>query len=164
MRLRQSIERWLLGQRFVLRTALSEEECKRRIAQYSTGLFPPPVTKEPAAVWKGNKVYVWVPYERRGPWVVARMRATGDSTEIDGRAGVDFANLWGTLAVEAAVLWAVLTSDPSDPVLWGLLLLPIVYYLVWRNSPHGEHLIDFLAGVLAADDVLARKGDPIVRV
>jgi len=162
--LKDSIERWLFGRRFYLRSPLNEEECKRRIGLYSSGAFTPPVTDDPVAIWKRDKVYLWMPFQRRGPWLVARMRSTGDSTEIIGRAGVDFTYVWATLALEAALVSVVLIPSPAEPLALGVLLLPIAIYFLRRNSPYGDHLIDFLIDLLDAEDVLARKGDPIVRV
>jgi hypothetical protein len=162
--IKETARRWLFGRRFYLRSPLNEEECKRRIGLYSSGAFIPPVTDDPVAISKRGKVYVWMPFQRRGPWLVARMRTTGETTEIIGRAGVDFPNLWGTLALEAVLIGAVLIPRPADPLSWGLLILPIVFYFLRRRSPNGDHLIDFLIELLGAQDVLARKGDPIVRV
>jgi hypothetical protein len=76
---------------------------------------------------------------------------------------MDFTNLWATLAFEA-VLIVGLIAGPADPLSWGLLLLPIALYFLRRNSPYGDHLIDFLIDLFDGEDVLARKGDPIVRV
>jgi hypothetical protein len=164
MAIKETAEKWLWGRRFYLRSPLNEEECKRRIGLYSSGAFIPPVTDDPVAIWKRGKVYVWMPFQRRGPWLVARMGSTGDSTEIIGRAGVDFTSLWGALALEAVLIGVVLVPSPADPLSWVLLLLPIVFYFLRRNSPHGDRLIEFLVELLGAEDVLVRKGDPIVRV
>jgi len=160
---KQTIVRWLFGQRFHLHSPLSEIECKRRMGQFSSGAFAPPVTDDPVAICKRQRVYVWLPFQRRGPWLVGRLRSTGDSTEITGRAGVDFTSLAAAVGMEALLIGVVILPAPHDPFGWALLLFPIAAFFYLRKSPYGDDLIYFLQQLLDAQNLFARNGDPIQR-
>ena len=157
------VSNWLLGERFHLRTSLDEAECKRRIAQYSGGGFIPSVTDDPVAFFKWNRLYVGMPDTARGPWLTGKLRTSGGTTEVMGRAGVDYSNLWGAIAMETLFVWFLLVPEPADPLSWSILIVPFLFYLVRRQSRHGGRLIDFLQQLLDAEDVTSRKGDPMAR-
>jgi hypothetical protein len=159
-----SVTRWLVGQPFRLRSPLDEQECRRRIGLYSSGAFTPPVTADPVAVCKGNRVYLWMPFQRRGPWLKAKLQTYGSQTELVGRSGADFVTLIGSATLEVVFVWWLLTGDARDPFAWLLLGAPVLMFLLQRKSPHGEQLIDFLKQLLEAEDMLERKGDPILQL
>lgn len=121
------------------------------------------MTDIPTAFFKWGQLYVGMTDTWRGPWLIGRLRSTVGGTEIVGRAGVDYVNLWGALGLEAVLVFFVVIPMPTVPISWFLLLVPIVSYLLRRQSPYGGRLIDFLTELLDAEDVLARKGDPITR-
>lgn len=160
----QTLRRWLVGESFHLRTNLSEAECQQRFARYLPDIgLSPPVTGDPAVVWKYNRVYVWLPWVNRGPRLVGKLRPSGQGVEIVGRAGADDVSLIAALAMEAIIVKGLLTYGPLDPILWALPLAPVAIFLWHRNSPDGGHLIDFLGQLLGAEDVLARKGNAVIR-
>lgn len=162
--LKKALDRWVFGERFYFRSPLDEGECKRRIGLYSSGLFVPSVTSDLIAAWKGDRVYVTMQLGRRSPMLVGKLRPLGTGTEIVGRSGGDTTTFWLCIGLAAFFAWKLLTLAPTEPIAWSILLLPFATFFLLRRSPHGEHLIDFLQQLLDAEDVLARSGDPFVRV
>src|SRR5206468_5018372 len=61
--LKQALDKWLFGERFDLRSPLSQSECKLRIAQYAPGLTPS-VTTDFTAYSFGNRVVVGMQLDR----------------------------------------------------------------------------------------------------
>jgi hypothetical protein len=166
---KQALDQWLFGERFHLRSPLTQGECKRRIAQYSTGLTPS-VTTDLNAFCIGDRVFVNMQLDRttrfvrRTPVLVGKMRPTGSSTEIIGRSGGDLIAFWLSVAMEMFLAWNLLLFAPGEHVLWLTLLFPAAALILLRRSREGGQLIDFLQQLLEAENVLTRAGDPIVRV
>lgn len=167
--LKQAVEEWLFGERFNLRSSLDKHECKRRIREYNAGLTPS-VTTDYSAFCMANRVFVNMQLARtiqfrHTPSLMGKMStAPAGGTEIVGRSGGDLTTLGLSTGMEIVVAWAVITVAPAEPLAWLILLLPIVHFILMRRSHQGEKLIDFLQQLLEAEVVLARRGDPIVRV
>jgi hypothetical protein len=154
---------WFLGERFHLRTALAEGECRRRIGLYSSDGLIPSVTDDPVAFFKWNRLHVGVTHTWRGPWLVGKMRSTGAGTEVIGRTGADYMTFWSALGFFVLILWTMVPVASTDPAMWAVLFVPVLFYVARRPSRHGERLIDFLQDLLDAEDVRTRTADPIAR-
>jgi hypothetical protein len=143
---------------------LSESECEHRIEEISRSTsFVADATGKPAITWKplfGRKrVHAWYPAEARSPWLRGTFQSDGTGAIIVGRSGADFLTLFAAGALEAVIVYMAVRAGTLEVV--PLALLPVVYFILRRSSPHGEQLIDFVQQVLEAEDVLARRGDPI---
>jgi hypothetical protein len=123
----------------------------------------PPVTEDPAVVWKYGRLYVWLPWVNRGPRLAGRLRPSGQGVEIVGRAGADDISLVAAIAMETVIFSGLLNIGPLGSLLWALPLVSAVIFLWKRSSPNGGRLVGFLAHLLDAEDVLARKGHVVFR-
>lgn len=166
--LKRALNRWLFGERFVLRSPLSIEECERRIAQYNPALTPS-LTTDYTAYSFGNRIVVGMQldrsseYPRGTPSLVGKMQSAGSGTEIVGRSGGDSITLWASVGLEIFIVPWVLAYAWEEPAILLALLMPVFLFVLTRRSADGVELTGFLQELLEAEDVLARTGDPIER-
>lgn len=161
----QTLKHELLGEVFHLRSPLSFAECLRRLKAISPGIpLIPNFSDEPVGGCAGSMIFLTEPTPR-GAVLRARMILSGTHTVIRGRAGANDL-LFAVLAFCHVVVIVLIVSDNDHSVgsiigYLSTLIFVWIQYLARRHSPYGGALIDFLQHRLEAEDVLARKGDPI---
>ena len=156
------------GSKVHLRTHLSEAECLRRLEEYlPASLWDAGFGDVPVAIYKWQRIEVWDQHEPNSAKLVAKLKSGAGGTEIIGRAGGNTVLFLVCVAASALILFGAVFDTEIDQSLWVsmsfALIAPLAIYLLKRDSPHGEHLIDFLQEVLEAEDLTERKGDPIRR-
>ena len=146
------------GEKFRLRTGLSEQQCRDRINEFAEpSQWDPDYRAEPHAVCVRRWIKVWEQGAARGPELTAKLRRVDGATEINGRAGSNMF-LFFILLGTSALLLAGMIADPelADP-LWLKIPFaiggPWLLYLLYRYDPDAGHLIVFLEEILEANNL-----------
>ena len=149
------------GEKFHFRTALSLEECQRRIDALEAPILDVTnYSRHPVSARRKYRFTLWENAFNRPPRLTGKLSSNKGWTEVSGRAGANLASLWAAIAVivlivALSVYESLLEAGFSDTLAITAVAAFLAAYIYWRlwEDPHAGSLIDYLQHMLEAEPV-----------
>lgn len=158
------------GERFHFRTALTLDECKRRIDSLEVALGEANYSQLPVSARRKNRFTLWESQFDRPPRLTGMLNTNRGWTEISGRAGANLLSFWSAtgvlLLIAALSAFDAIFEGGSIGILQAVAIAILgSAYMYWRSwgDPHAGHLIDQLQSLLEAEPLPGSTARSAVR-
>ena len=147
------------GEKFHFRTALSLDECQRRIDALEASPFGETnFSKQPVSSRRKSRFTLWENAFGQPPRLTGNLFSNKGWTEISGRAGANFLSFWSAVGFLLLVPALSAFNAIFEGGWIGIIQVVAVAllgsaYMYWRSweDPHAGHLIDQLQSMLEAE-------------